>query len=208
MVIIAGSKVSTKFKVLTNLVKKVDFLVVGGVIANTFLNASGTKIGQSFYEKDMIEIVHKIKSEAKNHHCQIILPVDVVVAPKLDDARANSSTVFVGAIPADQMILDIGRKTIDLISENLNKCHTLIWNGPLGVFEVPPFDQGTREIAIIVARLRAQGGLYSIAGGGETVAALSSAELEDHFSYLSTAGGAFIEWLEGRDLPGIAALKL
>jgi phosphoglycerate kinase len=203
--VIGGAKVSTKIPVLTNLAAKVDRLIIGGGMANTFLLAEGVEIGTSLAERDLVETALDIIHAAKERHCEVLLPHDLVVAPKFA-AGAPSRVVPTLEAPADQMILDVGPKTIAHYSKVLAGCHTLLWNGPLGAFEIDPFGEGTFALAREAAKLTKAGTLTSVAGGGDTVAALNAAGVTEQFSYVSTAGGAFLEWLEGRTLPGIAAL--
>ncbi|MBL0942010.1 MAG: phosphoglycerate kinase [Alphaproteobacteria bacterium] len=204
--IVGGAKVSTKLAILKNLIKKVDILVVGGGMANTFLFSDGIEIGTSLCENDMIETVRAIQYEAQIAATRIILPQDVVVAKKMQPPIEGQNW-NISCMPTDTMIVDIGSQTILLINQALKNAKTCIWNGPLGVFEVPPFDQGTIAVMQQVASLTKSHELYSIAGGGETIAALNHAGCSDKFSYISTAGGAFLEWLEGKTLPGLAALE-
>ena len=206
MAIVAGAKISTKLEVLKNLVRKVDILVPGGGIANTLLFADGVNIGKSLCEQEMVEMVREIQTEASAANCKILLPLDAVVATEIG-SDVPTDTVAIDAVPIDSMILDIGPKTVTNLSQHLVTCRTLIWNGPLGVFEYEPFAQGTIAVAQAVAELTNSGSLFSIAGGGETVAAIAQARCIDAFSYISTAGGAFLEYLEGKTLPGIAALQ-
>jgi phosphoglycerate kinase len=203
--IIGGAKVSTKIALLTNLTGKVDKLIVGGAMANTFLLAQGVNVGRSLAEPDFAETARDIMHAAKARSCESVLPADAVVAAKFE-AHAPSRVCPVLEVPADQMILDIGPKAVAHFTEVLGRCRTLLWNGPLGAFEVPPFGDGTFQLARFAADATAAGKLISVAGGGDTVAALNAAGVTDRFSYVSTAGGAFLEWLEGRELPGIAAL--
>lgn len=203
--LVGGSKISTKLDLLENLVSKVDILVLGGGMANTFLAAQGVNVGKSLYEPDMLDTARAIASRAASRSCKILLPKDGVVATALQ-ANIITRTVSVSAVPADCMILDIGSQSEKEIAETLATCKTLVWNGPLGAFEFPPFDHATVAIAQVVALLTKQGKLLSVAGGGDTVAALTHAKTLDEFSYVSTAGGAFLEWLEGKTLPGVAAL--
>ena len=205
MAIIGGSKVSTKLRLLENLVEKVKFLAIGGGMANTFLAAQGKNIGSSFYEKNMIGEAKSILEKAKSINCDIILPIDAVVADKLEFG-VESFTVDLKDIIKKNMILDVGEKTIELISNAIINSKTLLWNGPLGVFEIPPFDQATSSCALTTAMMTRAGGLVSVAGGGDTVAALNNAGASGGFSYVSVAGGAFLEWLEGKTLPGIVVL--
>lgn len=205
MGIIGGSKISTKLSVLYNLTKCTDMLFLGGGMANTFLYAEGADVGNSLCEKDMKEEAIKIMAHAKTNNCEVILPADMVVA---EDLKENAQTQIVESksIPQGYMALDIGPQSIDMIGEKLGDCKTVLWNGPMGVFETPPFDEGTTALAQIVATKTKDGDIVSIAGGGDTLAALEHANTAEHFTYLSTAGGAFLEWLEGKDLPGVAAL--
>jgi phosphoglycerate kinase len=203
--VIGGAKVSTKIPVLTNLAAKVDKLIIGGGMANTFFLAQGVNIGKSLAEPDFTKTALEIMHAAKARSCEIVLPADVVVAPKFE-ADAPSKTVPVLEVPSDQMILDVGPKAIAHYNDVLSRCKTLLWNGPLGAFEIAPFGEGTFQVAHAAAAATTAGKLVSVAGGGDTVAALNAAGVTDQFSYVSTAGGAFLEWLEGRTLPGIAAL--
>ena len=205
MAIIGGSKVSTKLRLLGNLVEKMKFLAIGGGMANTFLAAQGKNIGSSFYEKNMIGEAKSILEKAKSINCDIILPIDAVVADKLEFG-VESFTVDLKDIIKKNMILDVGEKTVELISNAIINSKTLLWNGPLGVFEIPPFDQATSSCALTTAMMTRAGGLVSVAGGGDTVAALNNAGASGGFSYVSVAGGAFLEWLEGKTLPGIVVL--
>lgn len=203
--VIGGAKVSTKIPVLTNLVAKVDKLIIGGGMANTFFLAQGVNIGKSLAEPDFAGTVLEIMHAAKARSCEVILPADVVVAPKFEAGAAHRVCPIL-ATPADQMILDIGPKAVAHYTDVLSRCKTLLWNGPLGAFEVVPFGEGTFQVARAAAAATTGGKLVSVAGGGDTVAALNAAGVTDEFTYVSTAGGAFLEWLEGRTLPGIAAL--
>jgi phosphoglycerate kinase len=205
LAIVGGAKVSTKLELLGNLVGKVNALVLGGGMANTFLAARGPDIGNSLCEKDMLDQAHAIEEEARKKGCDIILPVDAVVAEKFA-AGQTPQTVAVNAVPPDRMILDIGPVSIHKISGRLEACRTVVWNGPLGAFEISPFNKGTIAIACAVAELTKKGKLISIGGGGDTVAALNAAGVEDAFTYVSTAGGAFLEWMEGKELPGVVPL--
>ncbi len=202
--VVGGAKISTKIDLLKNLTKKVDVLVLGGRMANTFLAARGIDVGDSLCEKDMLDIAREIMQEAKG--CEILLPSDAVAAPELR-SDAPLGIVRVEAVPAGQMIFDLGPESTQAAKAKLQECRTIIWNGPLGVFETPPFDKATNEIASFVAELTKRGTLLSVAGGGDTVAALSHAGVLDKFSYVSTAGGAFLEWMEGKELPGVTALR-
>ena len=203
--VVGGAKVSTKIPVLTHLIGKVDKLIIGGAMANTFLLAQGVKVGKSLAEPDLAEAARDIVHAAKARSCEVVLPADAVVAPKLE-AGAPTRTCPVLEVPDDQMILDVGPKAVAHYTDVLSRCRTLLWNGPLGAFEVPPFGEGTFEVARAVAAATAAGSLVSVAGGGDTVAALNAAGVTDKLTYVSTAGGAFLEWLEGRELPGVAAL--
>ena len=204
--IVGGAKVSTKIAVLLHLIGKVDVLIIGGAMANTFLAADGRPVGRSLVEKDMTETAREIETRARERGCRLILPLDSVVAGKLAPGVATR-TVAIDGVGAEDMILDIGPRSVQAIRTELERCHTLLWNGPLGAFEVPPFDAATNAIATAVAALTTTSGLVSVAGGGDTVAALGHAEVLDRMTYVSSAGGAFLEWIEGRDLPGIAALR-
>jgi phosphoglycerate kinase len=206
MAVVGGAKVSTKLDLLGNLVGKVDLLVIGGGMANTFLFANGKEVGKSLAERDMADTARRIVAEAQKRNCRIVLPVDAVTAAEFK-AGVATKTVDIAAVPADQMILDIGPKSAAEIAALLKTCKTLVWNGPLGAFETQPFDQGTTAVAREAAKLTQGKSLLSVAGGGDTVAALAHAGVVDDFSYVSTAGGAFLEWLEGKELPGVAALK-
>ncbi|MFP3920322.1 MAG: phosphoglycerate kinase [Dichotomicrobium sp.] len=203
--LIGGAKVSTKIDLLSNLVSKADVLIIGGGMANTFLHAQGRGVGKSLHEPDESETVAQITEDAAKSGCRIVLPEDAVVAPELREGVA-SEVRNVRDIPDNAMILDIGPDTVAEIRARLGACHTVLWNGPLGAFEVAPFGEGTFSIAREVARLTRESGLVSVGGGGDTVAALNAAGVKDDFTYVSTAGGAFLEWLEGRELPGVAAL--
>lgn len=204
--VVGGAKVSTKLELLSNLVGKVDHLIIGGGMANTFLAAQGLEIGRSLAERDMTETARGIVRDARARGCTIHLPTDVVVAREFA-AHAPHETLPVNACPADAMILDAGPDSVAAITELLGRCRTLIWNGPLGAFELPPFDTATVACAQEAARLTQAGRLVSVAGGGDTVAALNQAGAAEGFSYVSTAGGAFLEWMEGKTLPGVAALE-
>jgi len=203
--VVGGAKVSTKLDLLGNLVSKVDHLVIGGGMANTFLAAQGIDVGKSLAEHDMTDTARDILTKAADANCEIILPSDVVVAREFK-ANAENETVAADACPADAMILDAGPATVDRITKTLAGAQTLIWNGPLGAFEIPPFDAATNAAATAAAELTAEGTLISVAGGGDTVAALNVAGAADKFTYISTAGGAFLEWMEGKDLPGVTVL--
>ncbi|MEP0320772.1 phosphoglycerate kinase [Bauldia litoralis] len=201
-----GAKVSSKIDVLENLSSKVDALVIGGGMANTFLLAKGVAVGKSLAEPDLVETARRIMAAADKSGCAIVLPVDVVVASEFK-AGAASRTVDANAVPDDQMILDIGPKSIATVNGWIDKAKTLVWNGPLGAFEVPPFDTATVAAAKHAAERTRTAGLNSVAGGGETVSALHLAGTSDDFSFVSTAGGAFLEWLEGKPLPGVDVLR-
>ncbi|EFG2885786.1 phosphoglycerate kinase [Escherichia coli] len=204
--IVGGAKVSTKIDLLTNLVKKVDALVIGGGMANTFLAARGTNVGKSLCEHDLAATAKQIMIDAATSGCAIILPTDGVVAREFKAGAANE-VVAIDNIPADAMILDVGPQTVAKINEWIDRAATLVWNGPLGAFEIEPFDKATVSAAKHAGLRTKDGKLVSVAGGGDTVAALNHAGVADDFSYVSTAGGAFLEWMEGKDLPGVDALK-
>jgi phosphoglycerate kinase len=205
MAVVGGAKVSTKLELLGNLVTKVDHLVIGGGMANTFLVAQGIEVGKSLAERDMAGTALEILEKAKAAGCRIHLPVDVVVAQEFKAGAANQ-TVIASACPADAMILDAGPETVARLTATMGQCATLIWNGPLGAFEIPPFDAATNSAAAAAARLTEAGQLISVAGGGDTVAALNVAGAAEKFTFISTAGGAFLEWMEGKELPGVQAL--
>lgn len=204
--LVGGAKVSSKLDVLGNLVSRVDAIIIGGGMANTFLNARGIDVGASLCEHDLADTVREIEARAEAAGCEILLPVDGVVAAKFE-AGAPSRTVPIDAAPSDMMILDIGPDSVAELNAKLADCKTLLWNGPLGAFEIPPFDAGTVAVAREAGRLTQAGNMVSVAGGGDTVAALNHAGVADEFTYVSTAGGAFLEWLEGKTLPGVAALE-
>jgi phosphoglycerate kinase len=203
--VVGGAKVSTKIPVLTNLVAKVDKLIIGGGMANTFLQATGVMVGKSLAEPEFHGTARDIMVEAKQKGCEIILPIDVVIAREFKEGTAHQ-VVAVDSVPFDAMILDVGPQSVTRTAEVLAASKTLLWNGPLGAFEISPFGEGTFALAQAAAKLTKAGELVSVAGGGDTVAALNAAGVTDEFTYVSTAGGAFLEWLEGRELPGIAAL--
>ena len=205
MAVVGGAKVSSKIALLENMVDHVETLVIGGAMANTFLAAEGLEIGRSLHEPDFIEVARKVMHTARESGCALLLPTDVVVAKEL---RANTPhrIVATDGIGADEMALDVGPKTLVAFRHRLGTTKTLVWNGPFGAFETPPFDVGTVAAARLVAHETASGRLLSVAGGGDTVAALVHAGVEKDFSYVSTAGGAFLEWLEGKELPGVTAL--
>jgi len=205
LALVGGAKVSTKLDLLRFMIGKVDRLAIGGAMANTLLFAKGKEIGRSLTERNMADDARRLLALARERNCRVILPEDAVVAPELTP-RTGSRIVASDAVPGDMMILDIGPKTVARIDSALEQTRTLVWNGPLGAFETPPFDQGTAAVAKKVAELTQAGKLLSVAGGGDTVAALAAAGLTERLSYVSTAGGAFLEWLEGRELPGVAAL--
>ena len=203
--IVGGSKVSTKIDLLMNLIKKVDTLVITGGMANTFLRAQGHNIGKSIFEQSLLETADKIRKLAQKESCQLILPSDVIVAGSLK--RDVPWELFEATkCPENQMILDIGPKTVNNIKQAINRSQTLIWNGPMGAFEVYPFNKATDDVATFVSQLTQKGKLISVAGGGDTISALKSTRSESKFSYISTAGGAFLEWIEGKKLPAIEAL--
>ncbi|MBV9563563.1 MAG: phosphoglycerate kinase, partial [Bradyrhizobium sp.] len=204
--VVGGAKVSTKIDLLENLVAKVDALVIGGGMANTFLHAEGVQIGKSLAEKDLAATALRITEKAKAANCAIILPVDAVVASQFA-ANAPSHAYGLDAIPADGMILDVGPQSTARIHAAIDDAATLVWNGPLGAFELHPFDRGTVVAAKHAAERTRAKKLVSVAGGGDTVAALNQAGVAKHFTYVSTAGGAFLEWMEGKPLPGVEVLK-
>lgn len=204
--LVGGAKISTKLDLLGNLTKKVDKLVIGGGMANTFLNAKGVNVGKSLCERDMADSARAILAAATGNGCEIVLPVDAVIADQLAEG-VTTETVAIDKVPDGAMILDIGPRSAADLKAMLAGMKTLVWNGPLGAFEVAPFDAGTNAVAREAAQLTKAGKLLSVAGGGDTVAALAKAGAEEDFSYVSTAGGAFLEWLEGKDLPGVAVLR-
>ena len=204
--VVGGSKVSTKLAVLKNITQKVDAIVIGGAMANTFLSAKGYDIGASMSEPEMKETALNIIEEASKNNCEIILPIDVCVAKEF---KENAENKFVGIddVNGDWKIFDVGPETSKMLDEKFATAKTVLWNGPLGVFELKPFDRGTNELAHTVAKLTTEGKITSVAGGGDTVSALKNAGVESDFTYISTAGGAFLEWLEGKELPAIPPLK-
>ncbi len=204
--IVGGAKISSKLELLANLIQKVDALVIGGGMANTFLAAKGVAIGKSLNEPDLEKTAKQIMLSAAEKGCAIVLPSDVVVATAFE-ANAPRATVAADKVPPDQMILDVGEKTVAAVNAWIDKAKTLVWNGPLGAFEKEPFDRGTVAAARHAAKRTGEGKLLSVAGGGDTVAALNHAGVADDFTYVSTAGGAFLEWLEGKALPGVEALR-
>ena len=203
--LIGGAKVSTKLDVLGHLLAKVDKLIIGGGMANTFLHAQGTGIGKSLCEKDLAETARSIAAKAKERGVEIVLPTDAMVAARFEQ-NADARVAALDQVGPDDMILDIGPDSVRTIERALSACRTLLWNGPMGAFEVAPFDKGTNQVARAAAALTRSGKLTSVAGGGDTVAALAHAGVLDEFSYISTAGGAFLEFIEGKELPGVAAL--
>jgi phosphoglycerate kinase len=204
--VVGGAKVAGKLALLANLSQKVDLLAIGGGMANTFLHALGVAVGRSLCEREAADTVRHILDRAKRAECDIVLPTDAVVAAALAEG-VESAVVAIKAVPADRLIVDVGPATAEHLARRLGQCRTCVWNGPLGAFEIPPFDAGTTAVARAAARLTRAGRLITVAGGGDTVAALRHAGVVEDFSYVSTAGGAFLEWLEGKELPGIAALK-
>ena len=204
--IVGGAKISTKLDLLSNLLAKVDVLIIGGAMANTFLMAQGKAVGRSLVERDLIDTAQKIMDQAKAANRHILLPVDAVVAEKFE-ANAPSRVVDVDHIGPADMMLDIGPKSIEQVISVLARVRTLVWNGPFGAFEMEPFDNGTVEVAEAAAELTQDGKLVTVAGGGDTVAALNVAGVADRLTYVSTAGGAFLEWLEGKPLPGVEVLR-
>lgn len=205
--VVGGAKISTKLDVLTNLVARVDHLVIGGAMANTFLAARGVAVGKSLAEHDLGDPAREILARAEAAGCTVHLPYDVVVAREFR-AHAPHEVVNIHEVPADAMILDLGPAAVEAVGDVLKTCATLVWNGPLGAFETPPFDAATVALAKTAAALTAGGSLVSVAGGGDTVAALNQAGVADSFTFVSTAGGAFLEWMEGKPLPGVEALKV
>jgi phosphoglycerate kinase len=204
--ITGGSKISTKLSVLNNLINKVDYLILGGAMATTFLYAKGAEVGGSMCEKDMADEARRILANAEKAGCTIVLPVDSITVTDIAP-NASFQTVPADKIPEGNKAIDVGIKSREATTAVLKKCKTLVWNGPMGVFEIKPFDEGTNALAQEVAKLTKAKKLVSIAGGGDTVAALENAGVADEFTYISTAGGAFLEWLEGKTLPGVAALE-
>ncbi|MBN9672477.1 phosphoglycerate kinase [Roseibium aggregatum] len=206
LAVVGGAKVSSKIDLLENLVSRVDMLVIGGGMANTFLAANGVDVGKSLCEHDLADTAKKIMAAADRAGCEIVLPVDAVVAKEFK-AGADNETVALDAVPADGMMLDVGPASIATVASKIDAAKTLVWNGPLGAFEIEPFDKATVAAARHAAENTRAGKLNSVAGGGDTVAALNHAGVAETFSYVSTAGGAFLEWLEGKDLPGVTALE-
>jgi phosphoglycerate kinase len=204
--IVGGAKVSTKIELLLNLIGKANMLVVGGGMANTFLFAQAISVGKSLCEPDLAATAREIMDQARTKGCEIVLPIDVVVAKEFKENVAHEVRAADG-VSADEMILDLGPDSVDLIASKIESARTLVWNGPLGAFETKPFDTATVEAAQYAAKRAKSGALVAVAGGGDTVAALAAAGVEDDFTYVSTAGGAFLEWLEGKELPGVKALK-
>lgn len=204
--LVGGAKVSTKLDLLGNLSARVDTLIIGGGMANTFLFAKGVEVGASLCERDMADTARAILAKAQENGCEILLPLDAVVAPGIKEG-AQARTVPINGVGATDMILDVGPESVRSLIAALGACRTAVWNGPLGAFEFLPFDAGTNAVARAVAEMTRAGGLLSVAGGGDTVAALAHAGVSEAFSYVSTAGGAFLEWLEGKELPGVTALS-
>jgi phosphoglycerate kinase len=204
--VVGGAKVSTKLDVLKNLVARVDHLIIGGGMANTFLAARGVDVGKSLCEHDLTGTADEILDAADRANCTVHLPYDVVVAKEFAPNPPSMRTCNVHEVTADEMILDVGPAAVEALADALKTCSTLVWNGPLGAFETPPFDQATVALARTAAALTQEGSLVSVAGGGDTVAALNHAGVADDFTFVSTAGGAFLEWMEGKELPGVKAL--
>jgi phosphoglycerate kinase len=204
--VVGGAKVSTKLEVLRHLVAKVDHLIIGGGMANTFLAARGVNVGRSLCEHDLTGTAEEILDAAERANCTVHLPYDVVVAKEFAANPPSLRTCNVHEVVADEMILDIGPAAVEALADVLKTCRTLVWNGPLGAFETPPFDAATVALAKTAAALTQEGSLVSVAGGGDTVAALNHAGVADEFTFVSTAGGAFLEWMEGKELPGVKAL--
>ncbi len=203
--VVGGAKISTKIALLENLIEKVDCMIIGGAMANTFLFSKGFKVGRSLVEESLKPTALKILNKAEKYSCKVILPTDLIVAKELSK-NAPTSVVLADECPKNYMILDAGPSTVDNIKQCINSAKTLLWNGPLGAFEVSPFDQATSQAARFVSERTKNGDLISVAGGGDTVAALNKAGVTESFTYVSTAGGAFLEWLEGKDLPGVLCL--
>jgi len=205
--VVGGAKVSTKLAVLEHLVGKVQHLIIGGGMANTFLAARGVNVGESLAEHDLTDTASRIMDEADHAGCTVHLPYDVVVAQRFEPNPPDMRTCNVHEVGKEEMILDIGPQATEALADVLKTCRTLVWNGPLGAFETEPFDHATVSLARTAAALTQEGSLISVAGGGDTVAALAQAGVTDDFTYISAAGGAFLEWMEGKDLPGVAALR-
>jgi phosphoglycerate kinase len=205
--VVGGAKVSTKLDVLRHLVAKVDHLIIGGGMANTFLAARGISVGKSLCEHDLAQTALAILEAADKANCTVHLPYDVVVAREFAPNPSSLRTCNVHEVAADEMILDVGPAAVEALADALKTCRTLVWNGPLGAFETPPFDRATVALAQFAAALTQSGSLVSVAGGGDTVAALHQAGVSDRFTFVSTAGGAFLEWMEGKELPGVKALE-
>ena len=204
--IIGGSKVSTKIDVINFLLKKMDIIIIGGAMANTFVAAKGLDVGKSLFEKECIDLAKELLEKSQNNNCNLILPTDFIISKNLKK-HAEYTTANFDSLPHNMMALDIGPKSIELINKNINNCKTILWNGPLGAFETYPFDKGTNKVASHVSSLTKQKKILSVAGGGDTVSALNNAKVLNDFSYVSTAGGAFLEWLEGKVLPGIEPIS-
>ena len=204
--VVGGAKISTKLDLLSNLIKKVDYLVIGGGMANTFLYAQGYQIGKSLYEKNLKDVALNVIKESKKYNCKILLPDDVIVASEFI-ANAKSRVKEIKNIKSEELILDIGPTTCDKINKIFSLSKTLIWNGPMGAFEIEPFDKGTIKTSKFAANLTKKGELISVAGGGDTVSALNKSKVSQDFTYLSLAGGAFLEWMEGKELPGVEILS-
>ena len=205
--VVGGAKVSTRLDVLKNLVGKVQHLIIGGGMANTFLAAKGVDVGKSLCEHDLTATASEIMDEADHAGCTVHLPYDVVVAKEFAPNPPSLRTCNVHEVAEDEMILDVGPLAVEALGDVLKTCRTLVWNGPLGAFETEPFDAATVALARTAAALTQEGSLISVAGGGDTVAALAHAGVADQVTYVSTAGGAFLEWMEGKELPGVAALN-
>lgn len=204
--VVGGAKVSTKLELLSNMIEKVDLLIIGGGMANTFLYAKGIDVGNSLCEKDMASTAKEIMEKAEKIGCKIMLPEEVVVAKEFAE-NAENKTVSINSIPSDMMVLDVSTLYAKDLAVELESCKTLVWNGPLGAFEIKPFDEATNVLAQAAASRTKKGKLLTVAGGGDTVSALANAGVDEDFSYISTAGGAFLEWLEGKTLPGVKALE-
>ena len=204
--IIGGSKVSTKIDVINFLLKKMDIIIIGGAMANTFVAAKGLDVGKSLFEKECIDLAKELIEKSQNNNCNLILPTDFIVSKNLKKNAEYTTTNF-DTMPHNMMALDIGPKSIELVNKNIKNCKTILWNGPLGAFETYPFDKGTNKVASHVSSLTKHKKILSVAGGGDTVSALNNAKVLNDFSYVSTAGGAFLEWLEGKVLPGIEPIS-
>jgi phosphoglycerate kinase len=205
MAIVGGSKVSTKIKLLNNLIKQFNCIVIGGAMANTFLLSNNIYIGKSLVEKDLVEEAKNIQKKANQYNCKIILPTDVVCGKSIEDK--NPFELSINEITSDFMILDLGKRTTEIINQEIKNSKMVLWNGPVGAFEYKPYDKATSEIAIYIKENAKKFNISTLAGGGDTIASIKDANAEDGFDYISNAGGAFLEWLEGNQSPGVIALK-